>query len=373
MLKEITCYCLIDLIWIDFNNNCIIFFRFMRELVIKTISQEDVAAIFKGRTNAIFDIVEDSFKKYLAGDIIMPDKISQIFDEVSQNRINCMPATLIDEKVCGMKWVSVFPSNASIGVQNVTGVMLLSELETGFPIAVIDGTLSTKMRTAGVGCTAAKYLAPSKVKTLGMIGAGEEARMHFTLLKHMFPTIKECRISSLHSKSERVFVEMFKDVVPDVNFITCNNDSHLCADGADIIVTAISGQSPVLKAADITKGSLYIHVGGWEDEYSVAQKADKIVCDEWEVVKHRSQTLCRMYKDGLLKDKDIYGNLSELISGSKVGRENDDEFIYFNSVGLSYIDINFANYIFKEAKERGFGQKVIMAKDCVVDYASLIS
>ena len=344
----------------------------MSNIVIKTISQEDVAAIFKGNADAIYGIIEDSFKKYLVDDIIMPDKISQIFDEASQNRINCMPATLIDEKICGMKWVSVFPSNAPKSVQNVTGIMLLSELETGFPIAVIDGTLSTKMRTAAVGCTAAKYLAPSKVETIGIIGAGEEARMHFTLLKHMFPTIKECRVSSLNTEIEQGFIDKFKGIVPDVKFVTCNNDSHLCASGADIIVTAISGQSPVLKAADITKGGLYIHVGGWEDEYGVAQKANKIVCDEWEVVKHRSQTLCRMYKEGLLKDEDIYANLSELISGTKKGRDNDDEFIYFNSVGLSYIDINFANYIYKEALSRGLGKDVVLAESNVVDYSALI-
>ena len=331
-----------------------------------------MAAIFKGNADAIYGIIEDSFKKYLVDDIIMPDKISQIFDEASQNRINCMPATLIDEKICGMKWVSVFPSNAPKSVQNVTGIMLLSELETGFPIAVIDGTLSTKMRTAAVGCTAAKYLAPSKVETIGIIGAGEEARMHFTLLKHMFPTIKECRVSSLNTEIEQGFIDKFKGIVPDVKFVTCNNDSHLCASGADIIVTAISGQSPVLKAADITKGGLYIHVGGWEDEYGVAQKANKIVCDEWEVVKHRSQTLCRMYKEGLLKDEDIYANLSELISGTKKGRDNDDEFIYFNSVGLSYIDINFANYIYKEALSRGLGKDVVLAESNVVDYSALI-
>lgn len=344
----------------------------MSNIVIKTISQEEVASIFKGNVNAIYGVIEDSFQKYLAGDIIMPDKISQIFDEASQNRINCMPATLIAEKICGMKWVSVFPSNASKGIQNVTGVMLLSELETGYPIAVIDGTLSTKIRTAAVGCTAAKYLAPSKVKTIGIIGAGEEARMHFALLKHSFPTIKECRVSSLNTDIEQGFIDKFKDIVPDVNFITCNNDSHLCASGADIIVTAISGQSPVLKAADIIKGGLYIHVGGWEDEYGVAQKASKIVCDEWEVVKHRSQTLCRMYMEGLLKDEDIYADLSELIAGTKKGRENDDEFIYFNSVGLSYIDINFACYIYEEAKNRNLGQDVVMAENNIVDYASLI-
>lgn len=344
----------------------------MNRINIKIISQEDVAEIFKNNANGIFDIIEDSFTKFLNGEVVMPDKISQIFDEKSQNRINCMPATLKGDKVCGMKWVSVFPSNAAKGIQNVTGVMLLSELETGFPIAFIDGTLSTKMRTAAVGCTAAKYLAPSNVQTVGIIGAGEEARMHFALLKHLFPSISECRVSSLSTEIENGFIDKFKSIVPEVKFVACNNDSYKCASGADIIVTAISGQSPVLKANDITKGGLYIHVGGWEDEFGVALKADKIVCDDWETVKHRSQTLCRMYQEGILKDTDIYANLSDLISGRKPGRENDDEFIYFNSVGLSYIDINFANYIYNKAIEKGLGRDVVFAESNVVDYSALI-
>ena len=344
----------------------------MDNITIKVVSQEEVASIFEDNTEAIFEIVEDSFRKYLCGDIIMPDKISQIFDEKTQNRINCMPATLINEKICGMKWVSVFPSNASKCVQNVTGVVLLSELETGFPIALIDATLSTKMRTAAVGCVAAKYLAPSKVEVIGIIGAGEEARMHFTLLKYLFPTIKECRVCSLTTDIEQGFIDKFKDIVSDVKFVTCNNDSYKCASDADIIVTAISAQSPVLKAQDITKGGLYIHVGGWEDEYGVALKANKIVCDDWEVVKHRSQTLCRMYKEGVIDDSNIYANLSELISGSKKGREDDVEFIYFNSVGLSYIDVNFAYFVFQQAVKRQFGQMVNLAKSNIVNYSSLL-
>ena len=57
---------------------------------------------------------------------------------------------------------------------------------------------------------------------------------------------------------------------------------------------------------------------------------------------------------------------------NKVGRENDDEFIYFNSVGLSYIDINFANYIYKEAIRRGLYLDVVLAENNIVDYNSLI-
>ena len=332
----------------------------MKEVSIKIINQNEVAAIFKNRTDYVLKIVEDAFIKWANNEVLLPDKISQIFDQQTQNRINCMPATLLKDKVSGMKWVSVFPANALKGVPNVSGVMLLSEIKTGFPQAVIDGTLCTRMRTAAVGAVAAKYLAPRNPQTIGFLGAGEEARMHFILLKHLFPTIKTCRVASRKAISENSFINELSAAVTDVEFITCRGDYSKAATNTDIIVTAISGQVPLLKAKDVRSGALYIHVGGWEDEYAVAQKADKIVCDDWESSKHRTQTISRMYVEGLLKDSDIYANLAEIISGKKSGRENNQEFIYFNSVGLSFIDLNFANEIYKQACSMGLGHDIIL-------------
>ena len=116
----------------------------------------------------------------------------------------------------------------------------------------------------------------------------------------------------------------------------------------------------LLKAEYINKGSLYIHVGGLEDEYTVPLKAKKIVCDEWEAIKHRSQTISRMYKEGLLFNHNIYANLDELISKNKNGRENNDEFIYFCSVGLPYIDVTVAKYVYDESIKRNIGTKYII-------------
>lgn len=344
----------------------------MSKISYRCISQEDVIKIFTGKTDKFYEIVEESFKRFDRGDVLMPDKISQIFNQETQNRINCMPATLLDENVSGMKWVSVFPTNSAKGLQNVSGVIILSEIESGFPLAVIDGTLLTSIRTAAVGCVAAKHLAPSKVENIGFIGGGTEAKMHFTLLKHMFPTIKECRISSRKESTERNFVSALQDAAPDVKFITCKGDSFRSVNNADIIITAISGQAPVLKAKYITKGCLYIHVGGWEDEFAVVEKADKIICDEWKSCKHRTQTLSRMYVQGLLHDNDIYADLKDIICKRKKGRENDNEFIYFNSVGLSFIDLQFAKETYNIAKQIGVGREEVLCDITKVAYNSFI-
>ena len=115
------------------------------------------------------------------------------------------------------------------------------------------------------------------------------------------------------------------------------------------------------------EGTFYCHVAGLEDEYAVAERADKIVVDDWEVVKHRTQTISRMYNEKLLRDEDIYANLSEIISGNKLGRENDKEFIYFNSVGLSFLDIALSNWMYEKVVEQKKGMDILIQENSMFD------
>lgn len=106
-------------------------------------------------------------------------------------------------------------------------------------------------------------------------------------------------MASRTKESELAFINDFASKYPDVEFVACESDYEKSVRGRDILVTAISGQSPIVKADWIENGMLYLHVGGWEDEYDVALKADKIVCDNWDSVKHRTQTISRLYKEAM--------------------------------------------------------------------------
>lgn len=321
----------------------------MENINLQLISSKEVEHFFMTNPNLAFTLIEKSFEEKMNNNVILPDKISQVFDVTSQDRINCLPATLLKQKVSGLKWVSVFPTNSSRGLLNVTGIILLSSMETGYPLAVIDGTFITALRTAAIGATAVKYLAKESAETIGFIGSGEQAKMHFKLIKRV-RNIKKCYVSSNDNKSEEKFIKELNEEYPDVTFVMCKGDYGKASENADIIVTAVSVQEPLLKAKHVKKGATYIHVGGWEDEYAVAKKADKIICDDWESVKHRSQTLSRMYHEGLLYDEDIYGNLDQIIFKGLPGRETEDEIIYFNSVGLAFIDVMFAYEVYGLSK-----------------------
>ena len=319
------------------------------------LTNDDVLKIINNDYSMVISAIEDALKMMINGTTEQPDKISQIFDRSSQNRINCMPSTLKDIQTCGVKWVSVFPTNFEKGLKNVEGFTILSETETGGLKCIMNATDCTSMRTAAVGAVAARLLARKESKSIGFIGAGEEAKAHFRFIKYAIPNIVECYVSSRTDRRINLFIEEMKHKYPDVSFIHCHNNYDEAIKSSDIIVTAISSQDQVLKASWIKEGALYIHVAGLEDEYAVAKKANKIICDNWECVKHRAQTITQMYHKGILNDEDIYGDLGEILIGNKTGRENDNEFIYFNSVGLSVEDILLSNRIYEKAVEYHVG------------------
>lgn len=325
------------------------------------ITQRDILEAGCFDIGMAIDTAREAILSYAAGRILFPDKVTQIFDESTQCRTNCLPATLFDEQVSGVKWVSVFPTNgASFGLQNLSAAMLLSSTRTGFPLAFMEGTLISNMRTAAVSALAAERLARKNSAVIGFIGAGEQAKFHFLAIKHLLPQLKTCMVSSRTAERENRFIEDIAELYPDTEFKPCSGDHALAVRNADVIVTAISGQEPVLKPEWIKKGAFYAHVGGWEDDYSVPLKADKIVCDNWQSVKHRTQTISRLYKMGRLTDDDIYCDIDALLSGRLPGRENDDEFIYFNSVGLSYVDVALANRICNICAAKGLGAYAVM-------------
>lgn len=340
------------------------------EIKYLSLSQEDIIAAGAFDLVMAREALEEGLFKFRDGCILFPDKIVQIFNEETQERINCLPATLLDNKICGVKWVSVFPPNPRrYGVQNLSAITVLSEIEKGFPVCVMDGTLCSNVRVAAMGAAAARVLSRENSEVIGFIGAGEQAKMHLLGMKSVRPGLKVCKVAAKEEAEEQAFIRDLSPLLPDMEFIPCHTVLKDAIEGSDIIVTGTSAQAPLLKAAWIKEGAFYSHIGGWEDEYAVVQKASKIVCDDWETVKHRTQTVSRCYKDGVITDADIHGNLIDVLSGKIPGRENDHEFIYFNAVGLAYVDVSIAYAMYKKCLEAGTGtwtylqEKMIFEKD----------
>lgn len=335
-------------------------------------SQEDLLGAGCLDIPMAVEAAEKAMHAYAQNDVIFPDKIVQIFDDATQERINCLPATFRSLGVCGVKWVSVFPPNPTkYGIQNLSAVIILSEIEHGFPVAFMEGTLCSNIRVGTVGALAAKHLARPDAKTIGFIGAGEQAKMHLIAMKSVLPSLETCRVAAKDASEEQLFVDQMQPLLPDMKIHMASGNLEEAVSDADVIVTATSAQAPLLKAEWLKEGVFYSHVGGWEDEFAVAHACDKIVCDDWETVKHRTQTLSRMYQAGELSDEDLYANLIDLVTQKKVGRESPSEKIYFNAVGLAYLDVAIAQAMYERACESGLGQNLRIQQEMIFEHAHL--
>lgn len=318
------------------------------------LDRSELHEAWGGDVDGVVNAVEGAFRAYATGQVILPEKASQVFDQETQDRINCMPSTVRTLGFAGVKWVSVFPENpARRGLRNVGGIMVLSSMEDGRTVSVMDASMLTAIRTAAVDALAARYLAKRDTKVLALVGTGEQAAYHARLLAPVGSGIT-VRVSGRTGEHADLLAETLQS--EGLSAVSFGSDMRGAVSGADIIVTAISGQAPVLKADWVTGGGLYCHVGGWEDEYAVPQKADLIVCDNWHALKHRgSPTIARMYEHGLLTDDDVYADLPEIVTGEKPGRSDEDQLIYFNAIGLSFVDVSVAAWLLDRAEDKGLG------------------
>jgi ornithine cyclodeaminase/alanine dehydrogenase-like protein (mu-crystallin family) len=207
---------------------------------------------------------------------------------------------------------------------------------------------------------------------IGFIGAGEQAKMHLLSMKVVRPALKECRVAAKTVEEEQQFTAELSPLFPDIKFVACNTHGRAAMDAADILVTATSAQAPLLKAAWMKPGAFYSHIGGWEDEYEVARQCDKIVCDDWDTVTHRTQTLSRMYAEGLISGGDIHADLHELVSGHKIGRESEGERIYFNAVGLAYIDVAIGLAMYRRAQTVGVGRELDLQQCMIFEHGDIM-
>jgi len=326
------------------------------------LSQEDVVAAGGLDMRMAMTAIEKAFRLLAEGKVIIPSKIVMVLppSERERGRINGLAAYLGgDMEVCGIKWIPGFPRNpVERRIPRANALIILNDAETGLPIAITDGTLLSAMRTGAVGGIGAKYLAREDSEIVGLIGMGVQARTQAMALKEALPTLKEIRGYDLDKKKAERTAEDIEDLTGIPTRAVSNPREAVT--GADIVDTVTVADEPIVKDAWMKKGSLFIHVGSYvEEECEVVLHSNKIVVDDWEVVKHRkTPILARMYDDGLVKDKDIYANLDEIVVGKKAGRQTEEERIFFAPIGMAHEDIAVAFMIYKRAKQSDIGTKL---------------
>ena len=321
----------------------------------QTVLQADVLDMRRA-----MDVITEALRLFETGQCRQPHKVVlRDGDDVTcevRGRINGLFASIGGSiRATGMKWIASFPANRARGLPRASALIILNCPDTGLPLAVMDGTLISAMRTGAITALGLKYLAPRGSRKAGMVGAGVQAHTQVLALITALPQLEEIALFSRSPEDAEALAEESRKrwqapVVPARSIAEALRD-------ADVVVPCTTSHEPFVKAEYIKAGALTVQLSHHECEFKVVSECSKIVVDNWDVVTHRGTvTPAIMHAQGLLRREDIYATLGELILGRKSGRENEAERIHFVHQGMGIEDVALAWSVYSIARQRGLGQ-----------------
>ena len=255
-----------------------------------------------------------------------------------------MPGYLKQTNELGVKMVSVYSNNLKLGIPTINALVTLLDAQTGVPTAVIEGTYLTALRTGAASGVATDLLARSNSKSVAILGAGVQARTQLLAV---------CAVRSIEK------VSIFEIVNMDINVA---DSAATAIANADVVCTATTSSEPVFEHSDLMPGTHVNAIGSFTPQMqelpSVTVKEAKLIVDSREAAWAESGDLIIPRSEGLISEKDVHGELGEIVNGDRLGRTTDDEITLFKSVGNAVQDVAVAGCVLAQVKEKGLGTVV---------------
>ncbi len=296
------------------------------------------------------EIMSNALASLARGEVYQPLR-TIIRPPEARGLLGLMPAYRHGEFAAfGMKAICVFPGNPSLGKDAHQGMVILFSQETGEPLALMNASQITAMRTAAVSAVATRLLARPDANQLAIIGAGVQARTHLEALA-LVRSIKCARVACpTRVHAERVVNEMHEKVSFPIEVANSNEEA---VRGADIIVTATSANEPVIKREWIADGAHINAIGTHSPQSreidSATMAAARIFADRRESVLNEAGDYLLAAKEGVVTPESIVAEIGELVNKTKQGRNSASEITLFKSLGLAIEDVTCADYLYRKA------------------------
>jgi alanine dehydrogenase len=293
--------------------------------------------------------VEHAFRMHGMNAVQMPPKVYLKFE---RGDLRAMPAYL-DGKA-GIKWVNSHPENLRFNLPTVMALLIFSDPETGFPLAIMDATHITNMRTGAAAGIASKYLAKPRSKVLGIVGCGTQAYTQFLAHTELFD-IEMVRCFDIREENSRRFADYCEKRGVRAEVVELK---EVCK--CDILVTATPSRSPIIRREWISEGTHINAIGadapGKQELDPKIIKDARVFVDDREQAFHTGEVNVPLSIGIIDRDK-IIGTIGEVVVGKIKGRMGK-EITVFDSTGLAIQDIATASIVFQRAKERGIGKRI---------------
>lgn len=260
----------------------------------------------------------------------------------------------------GLKAICVTPGNPQRGLDSHQGIVLLSSSQTGEPLAVLNASALTEIRTAAVSAVATDVLASRDAEVLAIIGTGVQARAHLRAIASTRP-LAEIRVAGRRlERATKFLAEVGPEVTASTKLIGCASVQQ-AVEGASIIVTATNAAEPVLRREWLTPGVHINAVGACLPhlrELDTATVADAaLFCDSRDSVLAEAGDYVLAAAEGAVGPDHIQAELGDLLAGGSghPGRIADREITIFESLGLAVEDLAAAALAYRVAWDRGLG------------------
>jgi len=328
------------------------------ERTIRFLSADDVRRALP-MADAIV-AMKDAFAELSAGKVDMPVRAHIDVREHNGTAL-FMPSSAERFGAFGVKTVNVFGDNAAKGLPRIQALVSLFDRATGTPLAVMDGTALTALRTGAASGAATDLMARGDAASVAIFGAGVQGRTQLEAVCAVRSISTVWVYDAVAEAADTFASEMAGRLGVDVSVAASPADA---LHEADVACTATVSTTPVFRDADLAPGTHVNAVGSYQ--HHVQELPEETVLRARVVVDHRASALAETgdliipIEKGLMTPADIYAELGELASGKLQGRHAPDEITLFKSVGVAVQDLAASARALRKAEELGLGTVVAM-------------
>ena len=301
------------------------------------------------------DRVEHAFRMHGLGRVYMEPKGHIVLDRYP-GEWEVMPSYIEEPEAAACKWVSIRENNAQYGLPAVFSILIYTHPETGFPLAICDGSHHTLMRTGASAAVSAKWLARKDSTVLAIVGTGSVAKGTLATCDAVFP-FREVRVWSRTQESLDRFVAEEQPLYPHLEFKP-STELEQVVRGADVVVTGTHARGWIVDNDWIEPGTHLAALGAdlegeQELDPRILQRARVFVDDIRQCIPDGEINV--PLREGLITEDHIAGEIGKVICGELEGRRDDDEITVFDSTGIALQDSATVPLEYERAVAAGVG------------------
>ncbi|WP_431871904.1 ornithine cyclodeaminase family protein [Nocardiopsis eucommiae] len=275
---------------------------------------------------------------------------------------------LLGGEVAVSKLLSDIPGNRGRGLPTQQSVVVLADAETGAPLAILDGAVPTRLRTAAATRVATRHLARPDWDTLGVVGAGPLAAAHVVALADE-RDLERVLVWSRSAATVETLRRTVAEACPGLEVVAAASAREVVA-AADVVCTVTPSREPLVEGAWLRPGQHLNAVGSppRNDHREVdaavlgaARDSGLLVVDSTPAALHESGDVAHAVAEGVITAEDCALELARVVGGQHPGRTSDRQVSVFNSVGIGLEDAAVGRLLLDAARERGLGTEITLS------------